>query len=334
MEWTFGVGRKHPLASMVALSLLVHAITLSSLILLKIPSFDNSSVLLLSPAQRYLEPLIRWDTVYFLKIAQRGYVGENEMAFMPGLPLCMRWIGTGISWCRARETVGVEELIWAGVGSAGMASVGASIVLCKCVFSLNHGRCANRDERLSIALFNNKEYALAVALLYFIPPSPSTLNAVPYTEPFAAFFTFLGMLLYTKKRNVAAAIVWCIGSGFRAQGILLGFGFFGWRFVLRAWKDADGRLMSRCDLPVRSLTSERFKRELTTRLEIGRRNSHLRSVVDSLGISFLGIRVLGVRKVLQWSGGVVAKALVRSRNWIELRMDSVRVLVSPTSSTW
>ena len=137
MKWTSRLltsCSKHPLTSVVLLSLLVHCLTLSSLILLKIPSFDNSSVLLLSPAQLYLEPLIRWDTVYFLKIAQRGYVGENEMAFMPGLPFCLRWIGQGISWTRGRDQVGVEELIWAGVGSAGVASVGAVIVLYKCVF--------------------------------------------------------------------------------------------------------------------------------------------------------------------------------------------------------
>lgn len=259
MKWTsriFARCREHPVGSLVVLSWLAHCVTLSSLILLKIPSFDNSSVLLLSPSQAYLEPLIRWDTVYFLKIAQRGYAGENEMAFMPGLPLTMRWIGRRISWCRSREEVGVEKLIWAGVGSAGIASVGAVVVLYKCVFSFAQRRRADAVDRLSIALLHDESYALVVSLLYLIPPSPATLNAVPYTEPFAAFFTFLGMLLFVKKRNLSAALVWCIGSGFRAQGIILGLGFFGWRFILGAWRDPAGRLVSPCDIKVRAISRD------------------------------------------------------------------------------
>ncbi|TPX71165.1 hypothetical protein SpCBS45565_g01353 [Spizellomyces sp. 'palustris'] len=40
--------------------------------------------------RKLLAPFVRWDAVYFLKIAEAGYTYEQEFAFFPGLPLLMR----------------------------------------------------------------------------------------------------------------------------------------------------------------------------------------------------------------------------------------------------
>lgn len=85
------------------------------------------------------------------------------------------------------------------------------------------------------------DLASMAALLFLLAPSRPTLHGVPYTEPFAAFFTFLGMLLFLRDQDLSAALVWAAGSAFRAQGILLGFGFFGWKWILRkTWFDGPG----------------------------------------------------------------------------------------------
>ena len=79
-----------------------------------------------------------------------------------------------------------------------------------------------------------------------------TLSAVPYTEPFAAFFTFLGMLYFVQRRWILAALVWGLGGIFRAQGILLGMGFFGWHFILsQSW--TNGVLQKKVSVPQMSI---------------------------------------------------------------------------------
>lgn len=94
---------------------------------------------------------------------------------------------------------------------------------------------------LTLRLSSSRSFALLTALLFLLPPSPPTLHSVPYTEPFAALFSIAGMLLHVQQRDLLAALCWAVGSGFRAQGIVLGVGFFGWRYLLeRPW--ASGKL--------------------------------------------------------------------------------------------
>lgn len=86
--------------------------------------------------------------------------------------------------------------------------------------------------RLSLELTRDKSFALLAASLFLIPASPATLNAVPYTEVFSALFTFVGMLYFLRRRLILASLCWSVGSIFRAQGIALGVGFFGWHYIL------------------------------------------------------------------------------------------------------
>jgi phosphatidylinositol glycan class V len=90
--------------------------------------------------------------------------------------------------------------------------------------------------RLTLTLTHSSTIAYTTSLLFIISPSPATLNASPYTEPFAALFTFLGMLFFVRQRWFMAAVWWTIGTSFRAQGLLLGIGFFGWQFVIGSIK--------------------------------------------------------------------------------------------------
>ena len=48
-----------------------------------------------SQGSDWTEGFVRWDAVYFLKLAERGsYAYEQEFAFFPGLPILMRALGS------------------------------------------------------------------------------------------------------------------------------------------------------------------------------------------------------------------------------------------------
>lgn len=125
-----------PVLCIVVLSLAVRVAVVASLLLVKrvIPSFDQSALLLLAPSERYLEPLVRWDTFYFLKSGrQEGwYARDNELAFMPGLPGAMRATGVLLSWLRGSPPGGLEDLVWGGVLAAAFAGVAANVALFQC----------------------------------------------------------------------------------------------------------------------------------------------------------------------------------------------------------
>ncbi|KAM0786696.1 hypothetical protein ACM66B_002140 [Microbotryomycetes sp. NB124-2] len=205
-----------PVTSLVLVSIAIKCCVLASLLLAgrALPAFDASSRLVVeSPIT---VPLVRWDTVYFVEIAKNGYTSEQQTAFMPGLPYLMRY---SAQFVRSFVTgVNVRDLeVWTGV----FWSMVASTLAIACMY------------RLTLQVFRSHRMAMTTAVVYSVPPSWPTFHAVPYTEPFAALFTMLGMLLFVKHRSTLAAIVWASGTLFRAQGIVLGVGFFGWHYILR-----------------------------------------------------------------------------------------------------
>ncbi|BGP34421.1 ER membrane glycoprotein subunit of the GPI transamidase complex-like protein [Rhodotorula toruloides] len=222
----------HPIRTIVTASLALRCLTSLLLLLVfsLVPCFDASAATLSHPVSPYLQPFVRWDTVYFVNIALEGYTHEQRAAFMPGLPKLMRAGGEGIRWLRSgKGAANGDDVVLAGMAASAMATTTAAVVL----------------HRLTVRLFSRRPaFALTTALLFLLAPGRPTLHAVPYTEPFAALFTFLGMLLFYRNRDVLAAVVWAMGTTMRAQGVVLGLGFFGWKWVLRRTWDGtpSGRL--------------------------------------------------------------------------------------------
>jgi hypothetical protein len=65
----------------------------SGSILLKKPSLDHDDGTQESWKTMILSPFTSWDAVYFISIAERGYVYEQEFAFLPTYPFLLRLLG-------------------------------------------------------------------------------------------------------------------------------------------------------------------------------------------------------------------------------------------------
>ncbi|BGP42506.1 ER membrane glycoprotein subunit of the GPI transamidase complex-like protein [Rhodotorula kratochvilovae] len=209
-----------PTRAVIQASIALRAAT--SLLLLVVgsllPSFETDAAPLSQPVSWWARPFVRWDTVHFVNIALEGYTAEQRTAFMPGLPGLMRAGGEALHWLRRAGAVTGDEVVLAGLLATTIATTAAALCF----------------HRLTLQLFPSRpSFALLTSLLFLAAPARPTLHGIPYTEPFAALCTFGGLLLFFRGRDVPAALVWGAGTAFRAQGAVLGVGFFGWKWVLR-----------------------------------------------------------------------------------------------------
>ncbi|CAG8577406.1 5125_t:CDS:2, partial [Diversispora eburnea] len=145
---------------------------------------------------RIFRVFLRWDSFYFLHIAEEGYVFEQANAFFPFYPLLIRGLGNSV-------------LI------SNISFVLASMNLYK----------------LSIKLFHDEKFAFITAIFYIITPSCVFMSAM-YTESLFAYLGFLGMIFYVEKKYWKSAIVWSIASFTRSNGIVF-IGFFVYELLIK-----------------------------------------------------------------------------------------------------
>ncbi|GAA5911269.1 hypothetical protein JCM6882_004081 [Rhodosporidiobolus microsporus] len=234
----------HPHLSLILLSLLLRLSTSLLLLLLRpLPSFRTDATPLSVPLSPALDPFVRWDAVHFVHLALFGYVREERTAaFGWGLTRGVMRLGGGtVAWMRGKEEVGADEVVLAGMVGSTLATTLASLVLYQLTALLFPSAPSPRPL-----------FPLLTSTLFLLAPSRPTLHAAPYTEPFAALSTFGGMYFFAHSARsgearsggrrargkrvlgeTAAALAWAAGSAFRAQGALLGVGFFGWRYILQ-----------------------------------------------------------------------------------------------------
>lgn len=169
-----------------------------------LPSFDSSAG---------KDVFTRWDVVHFAHIAQSGYTFEYEWAFLPGVPMLLRYLPTPIF-----------HLLSVAV------DVGSTISLYD----------------LSLEVLKEERIAALATLLSLLPSSPATLRLAPYNEPFFAFLSYRGMLpsqlfgpysqstgiLHCQRKQYLAATAYFTLAGlFRSNSILLG-GFLLWGMLV------------------------------------------------------------------------------------------------------
>ncbi|KAH6648153.1 GPI mannosyltransferase 2 [Truncatella angustata] len=161
--------------------------------------------------------LTRWDAIYFVQSARRGYVFEQEWAFGMGLPAVISRIVKRLGQLGVENNESIEPLI--GV----------------CISHATHLLSVLALYQLGLKLYSQR-IAFIAGLLHTISPAGLFLSA-PYNEAPFSCLTFAGLLLFSrgclnKSRDllsdvaiVASGFILGLATTFRSNGILNGVPF-------------------------------------------------------------------------------------------------------------
>ncbi|KAI0133691.1 GPI mannosyltransferase 2 [Xylariales sp. AK1849] len=189
------------------------------------PAYDTSSTLIQSHVPSFNESafdlatrLTRWDAIYFVQSARRGYVYEQEWAFGAGLPTVISFVVKGLKSIGLQDNRSLEEV--AGVFVAHISHLLSVLAL----------------YQLGLKLYNEQRLSLIAALLHILSPAGLFLSA-PYAESTFSFLTFTGYLLFAhgslgKSQTllgdfaiVSSGFIFGSATTFRSNGLLNGIPF-------------------------------------------------------------------------------------------------------------
>lgn len=219
------------------------------------PGYDTSTTLLPYEDEGDSLPLplrfTRWDSIYFLHIAEHGYVFEQEWAF--SYP---RFLGLFISGKLMPNSSPISwSLIMAtGIRWSGGSGDAASIALVGVALShVAHYLSVLALYRLSVNTFGHatatqRLICFLSAALHIICPAGAFLSA-PYGEAMFSFLNISGFYLYTSSliaehngksalrdlQVLTASVLFAVATLARSNGILSGFLFAYDAFIL-AWE--------------------------------------------------------------------------------------------------
>ena len=203
-------------------------------------SYDSSSKALFefhNKNSTILESFIRWDSVYFLSIAQRGYAYEQEFAFFPGYPILMRIVMS----CLHVLSKKLVLILISYVEWTNLTDLHISILSGLLVSNISFVLSAIVLYKLGLIVLKDEKSAFISTLFWILNPSGVFLSSL-YSESLFAFLSFFGMLLYLKDKPLLASIAWGASSFVRGNGILYS-GFFVWSILkskLSIWKGMIG----------------------------------------------------------------------------------------------
>ncbi|KAK8084246.1 GPI mannosyltransferase 2 [Apiospora hydei] len=189
------------------------------------PPYDTSTTLVAQRALDFNESaldlgakLTRWDAIYFVQNARRGYLYEQEWAFGSGMPFLISTVVRAFAYLGIEPTSQWEPLV-------GICIAHASHLLS--VLVLYH---------LGLKIGKDPKTSFVAALLHIVSPAGIFLSA-PYQESTFALLSFLGYLLLahgylghsrsTRKDAaiVSSGIVFGLATMFRSNGLLSGVSF-------------------------------------------------------------------------------------------------------------
>jgi len=146
-----------------------------------------------------LEPLMRWDSLYYLLIARNGYPKtpsvepSHELAFFPLYPLTVRWL----------DRLVVDDLFWASVLVSNAFALLAGLLLARYV-----------------SLTGSPEAAFRATLLFLASPGAHFFS-FPYTEGLFVFLITAGLLAIEKGKPLLAGFLGALATATRSTGAVL-----------------------------------------------------------------------------------------------------------------
>ncbi|KAL1297206.1 hypothetical protein AAFC00_004776 [Neodothiora populina] len=195
------------------------------------PGYDTSTQLLLASGTSQTEAssikllghiasrLVRWDALYFVRVAQRGHVFEQEWAWGFGWTKSIH-LGAKVLSSLVRHPLLVEAL--AGILISHACHLLSVLLLFQLAKSIVPTKSPQRDD-----------IAFVAAMLHIVSPAGVFLSA-PYSESLFACLTFLGMLCYAHVYHgssgmvrrcisvLASGVCWGLASTVRGNGLLNG----------------------------------------------------------------------------------------------------------------
>ncbi|KAF8453493.1 GPI mannosyltransferase 2, partial [Terfezia claveryi] len=184
------------------------------------PAYDSSTNLILPPQpppqddvsgicwsllSKLSERLTRWDAIYFVKIAERGYLREQEWAFGWGWTRIMGALGRGI---RKLDIPNPYPYVFAGILLANLSHFLSVLVL----YNLT---------RLVYPAQDGVGVSFVAATMHVLTPAGMFLVA-PYSEGLFALLSFLGYYFYQAGWVVGAGAMWMLAGMVRSNGVLNG----------------------------------------------------------------------------------------------------------------
>lgn len=148
----------------------------------------------------------KWDSVYFLQIAEQGYLYEQHMAFFPLYPVVVRVMASVFSWILPAHFTYRSILLASSWITSFLSFTFAAVLL----------------YRLTVTLFKNRQMAIVSSILFCISPATVFMSAA-YTESLFVCLQFTALYFLESGRVVSyllAATFFCLGSATRANGIV------------------------------------------------------------------------------------------------------------------
>jgi phosphatidylinositol glycan class V len=170
--------------------------------------YDTSTSLLQPEVKGWIAKFVRWDAIFFVAIAQRGYLFEQEWAFGWGWTRALNFCGTLLRPLGLIEKGNVEAV--AGVVISHFSHLASVIVLyelSKEVF------CVSEDEKFGTIRRKatprkeleerQSRFAFVAAALHIFSPAGMFLSA-PYAEGLFSVLQFLGYYCYVRAYKARA----------------------------------------------------------------------------------------------------------------------------------
>ncbi|XP_063399231.1 GPI mannosyltransferase 2-like [Mytilus trossulus] len=168
------------------------------------PPYDQSKDNPLDTCVHYvLGGFIRWDGVYFLHVAEHGYIYENSLAFFPLFPWCVRILANSL--CLPMQFVMQYRtvLIVSGFIFNFYIFFKTTLVL----------------YRLSANILNSEFLAYKAALLFCFNPASIFMSAF-YSEILFAYLTFSTMLKFEERKRNQSMMFSSLSCLSRSNGLL------------------------------------------------------------------------------------------------------------------